>query len=281
DNTVLWQTERLGGDPDAPDSPGPAIAYRSRDLAGPAPFVLVEAHAGLDVADLLAKKEKTLLRAFHPAGDTAAETEPIVSVAGLLSHLSVSDDAPRFALVLAGSLALITERERWLEGRYIAVDLQLVGERADTSRGGEIDRALTLLSAQSLAPDAEGNIWFSQVLDDSVTHTVGVSKDLREGVRLSIEIIANDVVQRRRAEKLDPLPDDHAQVLAGQSLRFLYRILFLLYAEATPELAVVPTGEPAYERGYSLDRLRELLPVELTSLRARTGTHFYDSLSAL
>src|SRR5699024_11118827 len=43
----------------------------------------------------------------------------------------------------------------------------------------------------------------------------------------------------------------------------------------------VPTGEPAYERGYSLDRLRELLPVELTSLRARTGTHFYDSLSAL
>ena len=97
---------------------------------------------------------------------------------------------------------------------------------------------------------------------------VGVSQDLREGVRLSIEIIANEVVARRAAQHLEPLPADQAQLLAQQSLRFLYRILFLLYAEASPELGVLPVGEQAYERGYSIDRLRELTLTELP-LRVR------------
>ncbi|MEK8226483.1 hypothetical protein NKG05_10995 [Oerskovia sp. M15] len=49
-------------------------------------------------------------------------------------------------------------------------------ERAEDKRGGEIDRALTCLSAESLAPDAEGNLWWPGVLDESVKHTVGVSR---------------------------------------------------------------------------------------------------------
>jgi hypothetical protein len=108
-----------------------------------------------------------------------------------------------------------------------------------------------------------------------------VSEDLREGVRLSIEIIANEVVARRAAEGLAPLPPAQAQPLARQALRFLYRILFLLYAEASPELAVLPVGEPVYERGYSIDRLRELTLTELVSPRARNGTHLFDSLAML
>lgn len=73
-----------------------------------------------------------------------------------------------------------------------------------------------------------------EALDESIKHTVGVSQDLREGVRESIEIIANEVVSRRRDRGLEPLSQDQAQPLAMQSLRFLYRILFLLYAEASP-----------------------------------------------
>ncbi|MFD0449592.1 DNA methyltransferase [Rhodococcus aetherivorans] len=272
DASLRWECERLGG---SDTEPGPVLAFRSRGLTGPAPLVIVEARANLTIDDLLGKTEKTLLREFH------TDDEAITSTASLLSRLFVADDGPQFALVLAGGLALVTERERWLEGRYLAVDLQLVGERNDDKRGAEIDRALTCLAAESLAPDAEGTIWWSQVLEESIKHTVGVSQDLREGVRLSIEIIANEVVTRRRELGLDPLPAGQAQPLARQSLRFLYRILFLLYAEASPELAVVPVGVDAYERGYSLDRLRELTLVELASPRAKAGTHLYDSLAAL
>lgn len=272
DSALRWGSERLG---DSDAERGPVLALRSRGLTGPAPLVIVEARANLKIEDLLGKSEKTLLREFH------TEDDAIASVASLLSRLFVAEDAPRFALVFAGAIALITERERWLEGRYLAVDLQLVGERNDTKRAGEIDRALTCLAADSLAPDAEGNIWWSQVIEESIKHTVGVSQDLREGVRLSIEIIANEVVTRRRNLGLESLPAEQAQPLARQSLRFLYRILFLLYAEASPELAVVPVGADAYERGYSLDRLRELTLVELASPRAQSGTHLYDSLATL
>ncbi|MBM4633475.1 class I SAM-dependent DNA methyltransferase [Rhodococcus hoagii] len=272
DSALRWESERLGG---SDTEPGPVLALRSRGLTGPAPLVIVEARANLQIDDLLGKAEKTLLREFH------TDDETIGSAASLLSRLFVAEDGPRFALVLAGGLALVTERERWLEGRYLAVDLQLVGERNDDKRGAEIDRALTCLASESLAPDAEGSIWWSGVIDESIKHTVGVSQDLREGVRLSIEIIANEVVARRRELGLDPLPAEQAQPLARQSLRFLYRILFLLYAEASPELAVVPVGVDAYERGYSLDRLRELTLVELASPRAQSGTHLFESLAAL
>lgn len=272
DNEIRWETERIGG---RDDEPGSILAVRTRGLTGPAPLVIVEARGALALEDLLAKDEKTLLRSFH------TDDEEIVSTARLLSHLFVADDGPQFALVLAGDLALITERERWPEGRYLAVNLQLVGERNDDKRGGEIDRALTCLAADSLAPDAEGSIWWSTVIEESIKHTVGVSEDLREGVRLSIEIIANEVVTRRAAQGVTPLPAEQAQPLARQSLRFLYRILFLLYAEASPELGVLPVGEPAYEQGYSLDRLRELTLTELVTPRGRSGTHLYESLRVL
>ena len=272
DNPVRWETHRIGG---RDDDPGPAIAVRTRGLTGPAPLVIIEARGALALEDLLAKDEKTLLRTFH------TDDEEIASAARLLSYLFVADDGPQFALVLAGELALITERERWPEGRYLAVNLQLVGERNDDKRSGEIDHALTCMAADSLAPDAEGNLWWSTVIDESIKHTVGVSEDLREGVRLSIEIIANEVVTRRAEQHLPPLPPEQAQPLARQSLRFLYRILFLLYAEAAPELGVLPVGDPTYERGYSLDRLRELTLTELMTPRGRSGTHLYDSLHVL
>ena len=97
------------------------------------------------------------------------------------------------------------------------------------------------MAAESLAPDADGGIWWTGVLEDSVKHTVGVSKDLREGVRLSIEIIANEVVRRRRPKGSTRCPRPGAAA-RQQALRFLYRILFLLYAEASPELGVLPVG---------------------------------------
>ena len=255
---------------------GPVTRVSGRGIAADAPLVLIDAKAIKTVEDLIAKEEKTLAAPYE-----VAEKTTIHSVARLLSTLFVADDGPQFALVMAGRWLLVAERARWAEGRYLAVDLQLVCERNDAKRGGEIDRALACVSAESLAPDADGSIWWQQVLEESVKHTVGVSQDLREGVRLSIEIIANEVVIRRRAQGLGPLPQAQAQPLARQALRYLYRILFLLYAEASPELEVLPVGAGEYDEGYGLDRLRELSLVELHSPRAINGTHLHESLARL
>lgn len=257
---------------------GPVTRVHRLGITGDAPLAIIEARPVDTHEQLLQKDASTLLEPYAPEGD---ENHPIESVARALSSLFADSSGPAFALVLAGQWLLIAENERWPEGRYLAIDLQLVCQRNETKKGGEIDRLLACVSADALAPDEEGDIWWSSVLDESIKHTVGVSKDLREGVRLSIEIIANDVVARRRRAGLEPLPADQAQLLAKQALRFLYRILFLLYAEASPELKVLPAGTPEYEQGYSLDRLRDLTLASLSTERAEHGTHLYESLAVL
>ncbi len=239
-------------------------------------LAIVEAAPADALEELFARRAQTLATLFE-----TDDGETIDSASKLLSHVFQNEPDVAFALIIAGRWLVVAEESRWPEGRYLAVDIQTVAERADLKQGGEVDRALVALAAESLAPDADGETWWAKTLEQSVAHSVGVSADLREGVRHSIEIIANEVVDRRRSRGLDPLPQSQAQPLAIQSLRFLYRILFLLYAEASPEFGILPVGDPDYARGYSLDRLRELIQTELATPNARAGTHIYTSLKRL
>lgn len=255
---------------------GPITWVRSTDVETEV-VALINAAPADSLEDLLSKETGLLSETW--LDEDGKEIASVVPRA--LSSIFADADAPAFAVVFAARWLLVAERTRWAEGRYLAIDLQLVADRNETKRGGEIDSALSSAHADSFIPEADGSVWWSLTLEDSIKHTVGVSQDLREGIRLSIEDIANEVVRRRASKGLDPLPDDQAQPLAVQSLRFLYRILFLLFAEASPELEVLPTNAADYDKGYSLDRLRELVQVKIESPRAKNGTHFYDSLSVL
>lgn len=259
-----FTAERAGSDLHIPDA----------QLPGTPTVLFLQAHPVDSLETLLDPDTGRLLA---PATE---DGKPIESLSKTVSAAFRSDTPPAFVIVQAGQWHLLAEAERWAEGRYLAVDLLVVAERKHEARGGEIDRTAAIFGAQSLKLDADGNIWWTGVLEDSVKHTVGVSKDLREGIRLSIEIIANEVV-RRRAERGLTMDGIDGNELAKHSLRFLYRILFLLYAEASPEMQVLPTGAAEYEEGYGLDRLRELTLTELVSHRAQTGTHLYESLKKL
>lgn len=259
-----FASERAGAELRLPDA----------QLTGVTSTLFVQARPVESIDDLLDPQTGHLLRAAEEDG------KPIESVSKAISAVFRADAPPAFVVVQAGQWMLLAEAERWAEGRYLAIDLLLAVERRDDKRGGELDRVAAMLGRHALLPDADGNIWWTGVLEDSVKHTVGVSKDLREGIRLSIEIIANDVVRRRASRGL-PLEEIDAQQLAKHSLRFLYRILFLLYAEASPELRVLPSGAPEYGEGYGLDRLRELTLTELVSPAAKSGTHLYGSLATL
>ena len=266
---------------------GAVTLVRPRGDEGPAPAALLRATPVTTVEDLLAKDAPTLAEPWtpvdlsEPEAPTLEDADPVVSVPRALSTLLTDEHGPAFVVVLAGRWALLAEKERWPEGRWLAVDVQVVVERNALTKGGEVERALAILDARSVLPAADATTWWQATLEDSAAHTVGVSKDLREGVRLSIEIIANEVVARRAARGLGPLPQLQAQPLALQSLRYLYRIIFLLYAEASPELGVLPVGASEYDAGYGLDRLRDLTQREIQEEASRSGTHIYESLGAL
>jgi hypothetical protein len=198
-----------------------------------------------------------------------------------VSEIFAAEEPPALVLVTAGGWLLLAERGSWPEGRWLAVDLATALERRDARAGGELETIAALISADSLTQADDGTTPFLTLLDDSVKHAVGVSKDLRDGVRESIELLASEVLRRRRTRGLPADVDRLAADLTRQSLRYLYRILFLLYAEARPELGVLPVGTPEYAEGYGLDRLRELALVTLTSDAARDRTHLHQSLTML
>ena len=215
-------------------------------------------------------------------GGIAAEgKEPEqAKVSKLVGDLFLAAEPPEFIVVLAGAWAVLAERESWPLGRYLAVNLQLAVERNDTKKAGELERVAVILARENLERAADGTTWWAETRDESQQHAVKVSGDLRDAVRESIEIIGNDVLNRRREQNL-PIDGVDGNELAHQSLRYLYRILFLLFAEASPELAILPTGAPEYVEGYGLDRLRDQILNPPVTDKARRGTHLYDSLQLL
>ncbi|MGY1434557.1 DNA methyltransferase family protein [Streptomyces reniochalinae] len=211
----------------------------------------------------------------------------VATGAKLASFLFASEEPPRYVLLLTGGVVVLADRAAWGEGRYLAVSLDAALERNDTKTGGELDTIAALFGADSLrTPEEGGEVPLAELVGNSAKHAVGVSSELRDGLRQSVELIANEVLARIteqgvRPEQVKDLPELGRQ-LTRESLRYLYRILFLLYAEARPELGILPSDYPEYEQGYGLGRLGELVADrELVDEESRWGTYLYESLDLL
>ncbi|MFG2920923.1 class I SAM-dependent DNA methyltransferase [Streptomyces sp. NPDC048305] len=205
----------------------------------------------------------------------------------LASFLFACEDAPRYVLLLVGGVVVLADRMVWGEGRYLAVSLDAALQRNDTKAGGELDTIAALFGADSLrTPEEGGENPLAELVGKSTKHAVGVSSELRDGLRLSVELIAGEVLARLREQGVRPEDigelADLGKQLTRESLRYLYRVLFLLYAEARPELGILPADYPEYQQGYGLGRLGELIAErDLVDEKSRQGTYLYESLDLL
>ncbi|WP_042280820.1 Eco57I restriction-modification methylase domain-containing protein [Nocardiopsis alba] len=224
-------------------------------------------------------------RLLDPVRLGGGERELLDSGSKLVAWLFAREEGLRYVLVLVGGVVILADRAVWGEGRYLAVSLDTALDNNDAAEFGTI---AALLGAESLLPSEDGSgDALAELVESSHQHAVGVSKELRQGLQHSVEIIANEVLDRLREAGVRPQDIDtgteraFADELARQSLRYLYRILFLLYAEARPELGVVPAKDEAYQRGYSMARLGDLVVHDLQGEEARSSTHLYESLELL
>ncbi|MEZ5249970.1 MAG: hypothetical protein R2713_12390 [Ilumatobacteraceae bacterium] len=239
----------------------------------------VEVPTGVAPAGIARRQLRRPRRFAGRPGDVPGHRS--VDLDEVVSALFAAAEPPRFVLVCGGGMYALADRYSWSEGKLLAVDLSLALERNDTKPSGELATVAALFSADALVP-VDGTAQIDELRDASLKHAVGVSKDLREGIRLSVELIANDVIEGLRARRQGVFNQpDLAKSLTRESLRFLYRLLFLLFAEARRELGILPVDAPEYAEGYGLDRLRDLALTKLTTEKAQTGTHIYDSLTLL
>ncbi|MEU5996235.1 hypothetical protein ABZ837_00210 [Streptomyces sp. NPDC047197] len=232
-------------------------------------------------------------RLLHPLKTTEGVIEVGEKLAGWLFQSELYEpggEPPRFVLLLCGGVLVLADRTAWNEGRYLAANLDAALARNDVKKTGELALLAALFSHDMLAPRADGKgRRIDDLLKASRDNAVGVNSELRKGLQRSVEVIANEVLARLREARVepreieDPKKGPFAKQLTRESLRYLYRILFLLYAEARPELGILPSDDSTYEAGYSVARLRELVARErkLVEEESKTGFHLYASLDVL
>jgi hypothetical protein len=186
---------------------------------------------------------------------------------------------PRWVLFLSGSQAVLAERNKWLQGRLLRFSFDELFRRRDPAA---LKAVCGLLHRDVLAPDS--GLCLHDTLDEnSHKHAFAVSGDLERGIRRALELLANEAVHWRRENKKAVFnDDDFATKQRDESLRWLFRLLFLFYVEArSAEVQTVPMRSAAYRKGYSLEMLRDLELVPLTTEKAQNGHFLHDSLTTL
>lgn len=207
-----------------------------------------------------------------PAARTALEAAQLIFTA---------DDAPSYLLIVSGGAITLLDRERWGEGISIGANLDDALARHDTKPRGELAAIAALFGAGAINPGDQAQSVLTNLLEKASTESAGVSKELRHGIRRSVELLANAVVDDVRERQKGAWMSIDPKELTRQSLRYLYRIIVLLFAEARPELGILPVDDPDYQAGYSVGRLRDVALVDLHTPHGQRGRHIQQSLEVL
>jgi hypothetical protein len=182
--------------------------------------------------------------------------EPMESAwrAAVLSSVAV--DA-RWVLCCNGSTLRILDGQRTWSRDHLDFELALVAEE-----GGAATVLWSLVRAAAMAASPP---LLDSAVDLSARHGIEVCRALGAGVLESLELLL--AALRRR--------DDPPPRVFEQSLTVLYRVLFLLFAEAR---GLVPVWHPVYRDRYSLEVIVSAL---LAGSRSRGLWHSIQAISRL
>jgi hypothetical protein len=142
----------------------------------------------------------------------------------------------RWALVLNGNALRIADSHRTWSRHFVEFDLALLAHST---------HAFTLLwriaRAESLAASPR---LIDRAVEASARHGIAVCDALGSGVLDALELLVCALGRRRRHARVE--------LLLEQSLTVLYRVLFLLFAEAR---GLVPVWHPVYRDRYTIESI--------------------------
>lgn len=192
---------------------------------------------------------------------------------------------PRYILMMAGNTIFLLNQEKWNRGAYLQFSLDELFSQASISAFRKYYALFHLLVCKdTLAADSE-TVLMDRLVEESYKSAYEVTKDLKNGVVLAVESLANEALywwkQNNTVPVEDYTDDTFEAKVKDDCLTIVYRLLFIFYAESRDELDILPTNDEVYNQGYSLEMLRDLEKVPLISEASRNGFFIDDSLRQL
>jgi type II restriction/modification system DNA methylase subunit YeeA len=218
------------------------------------------------------KRHKSLFKAKGPGELT---WQDIIS-----KMVFTQPEPPRWLMLLGNRQCLLIDRTKWAQNRLLRFDFEEILGRKEANT---LKATSALLHKDSVMP-ASGQPLLDNLDENSHKHAFSVSEDLKYALRESIELLGNEATQyliKKGTANYTGAKAINPDELSRECLRYMYRMLFLFYIEARPELDYAPLKSMTYLKGYSLETLRDLEMVQLTNEVDKQGRYVHDSLNIL
>ena len=186
---------------------------------------------------------------------------------------------PRWVVLASDSQLVLVDRTKWPNKGVMRFELSEIFSRKDTSA---LKAMVLMLHSKGIGIDQASLL--DQFDASSHQHAYSVSTDLKYAMRESIELLGNEAIWYYQDKSISPkltLDQELAKTLSLECLRYMYRLLFLFYLEARPRLGYVPMNSTVFRMGYSLESLRQLELVRMTTERSLNGYFLHESIERL
>jgi hypothetical protein len=210
-------------------------------------------------------------------GDVAEDLNGLAIEELIAEGVFEQADAPRYLLIAGTSQWVLVDSRKWPARSVLRFNLQEIFSRQDK----DTYRVMACLIAREARVPQTGAPLSDRLEEEAQRNANAVTSSLKRTVRDAIEILGQEVLDVTngkfpRGDRRDRWID--GETLSLECLRYMYRMLFLLYAESNPRLGILDIKDPVYASGYSMESLRELESVKLRSRKEKEDTYLWESL---
>jgi hypothetical protein len=193
----------------------------------------------------------------------------------ITSHIFTQNFPPRWVMVVNAYQIVLIERAKWAQKRYLRFDIKDIIERKEDNTL----KALSILLHKDTIAPTDGLSLLDTLDENSHKHAFGVTEDLKYSLRSAVELLGNEALYYHQKNSPNFLNTPNLESdLTRESLRYMYRLLFLFYIESRPELGFIPSKSQAFIKGYSLETLRDLELMPLLTDSDKNGYFFDESI---
>lgn len=194
---------------------------------------------------------------FDSDDEENGDISPLINDELLSKIFFAGEEAPRWVVLIGIDEIALIDRNKWSEKRFLTFDLDTIYQRHEETT---FQAMSVLLHMESLCPE-EGSSLLDSFDENSHKNSASVSDELKWSLRECIELLGNEVIydmKNRQGIDLDENPVDAGE-LTAECLRYMYRMLFMLFIEARYEqLGFSAMKAQSYKQGYSLEGLRDI-----------------------